>query len=385
MTENDVRYPAFAVAAPGLEEVVAAELRALGMAAVAEPGGAAWDATAEQLYTANLESRAASRIVVRIAEFRARTFFELQRHAERIEWERFAGPGRAIQLRVTCRKSKLYHEGAVEQRLREAIQTRTGATPVTPDDEFAEGDDAQLFVIRFVRDRCTVSADSSGALLHRRGYRQEVGKAPLRETIAASMLLTLGWDGSEQLLDPMCGSGTIPIEAALLARRIAPGIACEGKAREFAFRHWREHDEALWNRLVEHARERILPAAPAPILASDRDEGAVQVARRNAERAGVAADIRFGVAALSSVQLPPSEGVVVVNPPYGVRVGDRGPLRDLYAAFGRLLRDRMAGWRIVLLSADPALEAQLGLPLEELLATRNGGVPVRLVSGAVPF
>jgi putative N6-adenine-specific DNA methylase len=375
--------PLFAVTAPGVESLCAAELRALGIEAIYEPGGVAWEGTREQLYAANLRLRTASRVLLRVAEFRARTFFELERHARKLPWERFVRPGRAVRLRVTSRKSKLYHEGAIAERLLEAMERKTGplagSGAARGEEGEEEGAEEQLFVVRFHYDRCTLSADSSGALLSYRGYRQALAKAPLRETLAAACLLGSGWKGGAPLLDPMCGAGTLAIEGALLARRVAPGLAHPDGVRRYAFREWPDFDPALWEAVVARARSEALPVAGVPIHASDRDAGAVEAARANAARAGVLSDLALTVCPLSAVEPPPGPGWLVSNPPYGVRVGEQGPLRDLYAALGRVARERLPGWRVALLSADRALEAQTGLRFSEALHTRNGGIPVRLV------
>src|SRR3954468_6686402 len=216
----------FAICAPGLEPLVRDELSELSIAAEAVPGGVGWKGSSSTVALANLWSRIATRIVVRIGSFRARTFFELERHAKKIEWERYVRPGGAIRFRVTCRKSKLYHSDAVAQRFQEAVARRIHGDIVVAeaaDDENESDVRAQLFIVRFERDVCTVSVDTSGALLHRRGYRQAVAKAPLRETLAAAMLLSSRWDMRSPLIDPFCGSGTIPIEAALLALGLPPG------------------------------------------------------------------------------------------------------------------------------------------------------------------
>lgn len=389
MPTNDERLPLFAITAPGLEPLAAAELRALGMDVTPEPGGVSWSGTPAQLYDANLRLRTASRVAVLAAEFRARTFFELERHARKVPWERWVTRGGAVRLRVTSKKSKLYHEGAIAQRLLEAIEHRVGplaSSDVGKDEEGGDDEgDAQRFIVRFNRDECTIRADASGALLHLRGYRQALARAPLRETLAAAMLLGAGWDGTAPLMDPMCGSGTIPIEGALLARRIAPGLANPGRTpRAYAFTAWPDFDAALWSATVERAREEILPAAPVPILGSDRDEGAIAAATSNAERAGVAGDVELGARAVSAIEPPAGPGWMVINPPYGVRVGERDPLRNLYAALGRTLRAGCPGWTLALLSPDAGLERQVGLSLDEALRTSNGGIPVRLVVGRVP-
>jgi putative N6-adenine-specific DNA methylase len=385
---------AFAIAAPGLEPIVATELARLGIAGTMEPGGVGWSGPLESVARANLWLRTASRVIVRIAEFRARTFPELERHAARVPWDRFVPAGAPVRFRVTSRKSRLYHSDAIAQRLASgaasggaapaANRPRDAGAPGTPDDDDGcddgDGDSpAQLFVVRVVRDVCTVSVDSSGALLHRRGYRQAVAKAPLRETIAAAMLVGSDWPATVPLVDPMCGSGTIPIEAALLARRIAPGMN-----RPFALQRWPEVDAAAWARIVGDAREQELPRAAAPIRGSDRDAGAIEAARANAERAGVAADIELERRPVSTIEPPADRGWVAVNPPYGVRVARPGAVRDLYAALGNTLRTRFPGWRLALLSPGESVERQVGLTLHERFATLNGGIRVRLMTGEVP-
>lgn len=390
-TRSPERLSLFASTAPGLEALAAGELRALGIPAVPEQGGASWEGTLEDVHRANLHLRTASRVLVRVATFRARTFAELERRAGRVAWDRWVGAGRAVRLRVTSRKSRLYHTGAIAERIIGQIERVAGplahvSTGSASDDEAdgAEGRDEQLFIVRFLRDECTISVDSSGDLLHRRGYRQALAKAPLRETIAAAMLLASGWDTRAPLVDPFCGSGTIPIEAALLACRIPPGLANPSHSpRPYAFESWPDHDVVGWDDVVARAREAILPSTGVAIEGADRDRGAIAAAQANAARAGVEGDVAFEARALSALMPPPGTGWLVTNPPYGVRVGEKRPLRDLYAALGNVARDRLAGWTITLLSPDPALEAQTRISFTEALRTRNGGIPVRVVVGRV--
>jgi putative N6-adenine-specific DNA methylase len=243
----------------------------------------------------------------------------------------------------------------------------------------------QLFVIRVFKDVCTVSADTSGALLHLRGYRQALAKAPLRETLAAGVLLGSGWTGKTHLTDPMCGSGTIPIEGALIARRIAPGAK-----RRFAFLDWPGTSPWLWPRLIAEAEAFQLERCPVRITGSDRDQGAIAAARANAERAGVADDVEFSVKPVSALaesggpRGDVARGWIVTNPPYGVRIGDVDRLRNLYADLGNAARRARPGWTLAVLSAEPRLDEQIRLSLEERLRTRNGGIPVRLLVGAIP-
>ncbi|HEU0013520.1 MAG TPA: hypothetical protein VFQ45_07535, partial [Longimicrobium sp.] len=202
-------------------------------------------------------------------------------------------------------------------------------------------------------------------------------------TLAAAMLLGSGWDGRSPLVDPMCGSGTVAIEAALLARGIPPGLAnADRQPRGYAFTAWPDFDADAWSRVVDAARGQVREDAPAPILASDRDAGAIEAAAANAERAGVRGDVDLSVRPLSAMEPPPGPGLVLSNPPYGVRVGESDPLRNLYASLGRTLRAKAPGWSLGLLSADPRLEAQVGIPFREVFRTSNGGIPVRLVIGS---
>ncbi len=376
----------FAVTAPGLEPLCAAELSALGCKGRVEDGGVTFSGDITALARANLWLRTASRVLVRVARFRATAFHELERHAKRIEWSRFVAPGAHAAFRVTCKKSKLYHSDAVAQRFEEAVRrTIPGvdagrAKPLDDEeDDSSSAANRQLFVVRFVHDVCAVSADSSGALLHLRGYRQQLAKAPLRETLGAAVLLGAGWTGETALVDPMCGSGTIPIEASLIARRMAPG-----RNRAFAFLDWPGADRAMWSALVGDARAGELARAPVTIAGYDRDDGAIAAARANAERAGVLADIAFEVQPISALAAAEPPGLIASNPPYGVRVGERDRLRNLYAQIGNVARRRRGGWTLALLSADRALERHVALDFDERLATRNGGIPVRLVVGRVP-
>jgi putative N6-adenine-specific DNA methylase len=371
----------FAVTALGLEELCAAELRVLGLRGTVIQGGVEFRGDLSSVMRANLWLRTASRVLIRVAEFRATAFYELEARAKRIDWARYIAPGMHVEFRVTCKKSKLYHSGAVAQRFEEAV-TRAVAnvdTRTTKDsDDEAAGADRQLFVVRLLHDVCTVSIDSSGALLHLRGYRQQLAKAPLRETLAAAVLLGAGWDGSTALVDPMCGSGTIPIEGALIARRIAPGAS-----RAFAFLSWPGVDAATWSSVVSDARAGELARSPVDIAGYDRDAGAVAAARANAERAGVAADVAFATQPISSLAAAEPPGLIASNPPYGVRIGETDRLRNLYAQIGNVARRRRPGWRLALLSAERALERQVNVDFRECFATRNGGIPVRLVVAAV--
>src|SRR5688572_4907337 len=364
------RFDLFAIAAPGLEPLVERELRALGAEGIhVDVGGVAFSGGREAIYRANLHLRTASRVIARVGEFGARGFPELVRHAKRQPWERYLVRDRPIHLRVTCKKSRLHHSDAVAERVSEAIAKRLDI-PSVETIKAAEDDDAngQLVIVRMSHDHCSLSVDTSGDLLHRRGYREATARAPIRETLAAALLLTAEWRVDAPLLDPFCGSGTIAIEGAMLARRIAPGLH-----RPFAFLEWPDFDGALWRRIHDEASRQILSRAPAPILGSDRDAGAIEAARANAARAGVAGDIEFDRRALSAIEPPNEQGWVCTNPPYGVRVSERAELRNLYAQLGKVLRAKCAGWTVAMFSADARLERATGLSFRPILRTVNGG------------
>ena len=380
----------FAVCTPGLEPFAALELDQLGLigshslsqsenflvesAPQYESGGIEFQGSLHDVYRANLYLRTASRVLVRLGEFYASAFPELRRKASRLLWENYLAPERPIALRVTCQKSRLYHEAAVAERVAGAIADRLGKSP--PAQKYREDsgtDPPQLIVVRLADNLCTISMDSSGALLHRRGYRLATAKAPLRETLASAMVMASGWDMTSPFLDPFCGSGTIPIEAALLARRVPAGYS-----RRFAFMDWPNFDSKFWNELLADAGKAILSDIPE-IIASDRDAGAIQAARANAERAGVADCIEFSRKAISAIDPPPGPGWVVTNPPYGVRLKKTNDLRNLYAQLGKVLRTRCPGWRVTVLCDRVQLIRSTGLEFDRGISMMNGGLKVRLL------
>ncbi len=366
----------YAVTAPGLELHTAAELTRLGIPPTdTEPGGVAFEGTVDDMARANLWLRTASRVLLRLGSFNARALGELERKALALPWRDWLPAGTTILVRVTSKKSRLYHQKAVAERI---VTASGGVAIATAEGEEGDEVEGQLIVVRLHRDVCTISLDTSGALLHRRGYRLAVAKAPLRETLAAGLLLANGWNPETPLVDPFCGSGTIPIEAAMLARRIPPGFR-----RDFAFLRWPGTDLTRWHALLDHARDAILPQAPAPICGSDRDAGAIEAARANAERAGVAADISWRHAAVSSLEAPAGIGALVANPPYGMRVSEGKELRDLFARFGAVARERFPGWTLTLLLPEAPLERATGLRFGPALHTRNGGLAVRMVTAAI--
>jgi putative N6-adenine-specific DNA methylase len=352
-----VRLRCSAACAPGLEELVAAELSEIGVRAqVAAPARVTFPASPRQLYAVCLRSAVASRVLVQVARFSARSFETLERQAAAIDWSPWTSGGGTF--RVTSAKSRLIHTAAVAERLERAA----GGPGDTP------------FVVRIDHDHVTVSADAGGEPLHRRGWRLDTAKAPLRPTLAAAALRSIGWDGTTPLVDPLCGSGTIAIEAAGRAGALAPG-----RLRHFAFESWPSFAPGTWASVQGELRATARPPS-ATILAADRDAGACRAAITNAERAGVTIEVRQQ--ALSALEPPPgAPGWLVTNPPWGGRTASRssGDLRDLHAALGHLVRERFAGWGVALLVADPRLALASELPLQHRWSTLAGGTRVHLM------
>jgi len=383
------RLDVFAVAAPGVAPLLAQECLALGFTPLdVTDAGVALSLTPAELFALNCHSRLATRVLRRLAQFVARDFATLEKQAARVPWAQVLASGTRVRLRVTCRKSRLYHSDAVAERIARGVAAVVPGVQVelrARDDEDLDSADvessepaapSQLFVVRLDHDQCTISADSSGALLHRRGWRQAVAKAPLRETLAALLLAVFDWQGDTPLVDPFCGSGTIGIEAALRARRIAPGLH-----RAFAMEHWPGADTAAYAAVRERARDLVRPNLAVPIVLRDRDTGAIAAARANAERAGVLGDLDIAQAPLSSLDLSAygPTGLLLTNPPYGHRVSEGADLRGLYARLGDVLRSGGRAWQLGLfMPNDRVLLGQLRLRVNSLLRTTNGGLPVEV-------
>lgn len=375
-------FNAFAVAPPGIAPLVANELQTLGIVpGEVSDAGVAFVASRRDLARANLWLRTASRVIIRLDAFEATDFATLERRAKLVPWADVLRAGAHVQLRVTCRKSRLYHSDAVAERIGRAIEAKIAGSRVELRAADEEGDaqsdviPPQLILVRFDRDQCTISADSSGALLHRRGWRQAVAKAPLRETLAATLITASDWDMQSPLVDPFAGSGTIAIEAALRARNIAPGIA-----RSFAVESWPNTNSILLSQLRKEARSVARTKAGVPIVAADRDAGACLAAQSNAERARVERDVEIVQRSVSETDLAAlgPKGWLITNPPYGVRVSGGNDLRSLYQRLGDVIRAGGAEWHVTMLAAEHALVMQMKLPTKILIKTTNGGLPVSI-------
>lgn len=370
--------PLFAACQPGLEPFLLAELEALGFRADGVPGGATFDGGLDALMRACLWLGTASHVRVRLAQFRCRALGELERKAAEFAWRDWLTPKVPLDLRASAKRSRVYHTGAIQERLYKAIGRAFGADPVLA----RKGDEVTAPLhVRFVDDTCTVSLDATSTPLHRRGYRLDGRKAPLREDIAHALVLASGFGPGDALLDPFCGSGTIAIEAAAIARCVPPG-----RLRPPPLQHSARFDHDAWQRLVAEPQ----PNEDVPLITcSDRDDGAVAAARANAERAGVADALQVEAHAIAAhpwlqPDAAPPRGVVVSNPPYGVRIKGSSPLLSLYQTVGHRVKRLGDGWRAALLAHDVRLARRTGLSLEPAFSTRHGGLTVTAMATPTP-
>jgi putative N6-adenine-specific DNA methylase len=366
----------FAACLPGLEPWLEEEVRSLEPEhARAVAGGVELRGGRALLYRCLLELGLASHVLVRVGSFSARSFAELVDRTAALDWERFIDPAVPTHIRARCRESRLYHTGAVAERVRRGIGQAVGQEPP----EGTHGKDVAVHV-RIAKDHCTLSLDATGAPLHRRGYRQEPGKAPLREDLARAAVRLSGWNGQSPLLDPLMGAGTIPIEAALFARRLPPGAH-----RSFALETTPLFDPAQWRTTRDDALSRAHPDAP-PIAGSDRDAGAVRAALANAQRAGVDETVTFEEAPLSGAPTGAfgggTAGALVTHPPFGGRLGEGTDLRPLYQSLGRLAGELPQDTRVALVVRDRRLALSTRLQLDTALLTDHGGTKVRIVVGS---
>lgn len=359
------QFEIFLAGPPGLEAVLCGEVCEKGFkGAKAVPGGVTFTGDWPDVWRANLEIRGASRVIARIGAFRVLHLAQLDKRARRLAWGEVLRPDVPFRVEASCKTSRIYHSGAAAERIERAIREELGA----PADAEAE----VVIKARIENDVCTIGVDTSGELLHRRGHKEAVNKAPMRETLASLFLRQCGYDGSEPVVDPMCGSGTFVIEAAEIAAGLKPG-----RSRRFAFEQLATFDEAAWQRM-RSATNVVKPASG--FYGYDRDAGAIAMSRANAARAGVGEMMEFRQQAIGELVAPSGPaGLVIVNPPYGTRIGDKKRLASLYRVFGHTLIERFGGWRVGLITSDASLARATGLVFAHTFApVPHGGLRVTL-------
>jgi len=365
----------FATCARGLEPVLANELIALGANDVAAGrGGVQFAGDRLLLYKANLWLRTAVRVLQPILDAAVTTPEELYEAVQTIDWSRYLTPEHTLAVDCNVRDSQITHSKYAALKTKDAIcdqfVSRVGRRPSVNVEEPMVGLNLHIY-----KDQAVLSLDSSGDSLHKRGYRPILTKAPLNEALAAGLVLLTGWTGDVPFADPLCGSGTLCIEAAWIALNRPPGLT----RRRFGFMGWMDFDIALWTELRDQARRGVRKELPAPILGSDLRKDAVAFARTNARAAGIGHLLRFEVKDVRDFQPPQgAPGVILCNPPYGERIGEEAEWRDLYRTLGDVFQ-RWAGWRAFVFTGNARLARCIGLKAKKDVPLFNGKIPCRLL------
>jgi len=374
----------FVVTAPGLEHLCHDELMRLPLSrreAALVPGGIEFKGRLNDCYLANLKLATANRILVRIAHFKANTFHKLHKKIAQFPWELYLARVSELKLRVSSRQSRLYHKGAVAEYFEKAIAKRlVEYCPLTAD-ESAVTCSQQIFV-RIVEDQFTVSIDSSGELLHKRGLKSYRAIAPVRETIAAAILRLAGYEETEPLIDPMCGSGTFSLEAAMMVKHIPPGWF-----REFAFMGWPGFSAGRWQYLRKSCEAAFATKSAPQIFASDNDETMCAAMRHSVEEYHIADAVQ--VVCRDFFQLEPKDltdqkGLVVLNPPYGMRMAGNANGEDFFSALCSQLKKVYRGWQLALIIPEKHLKHKIPIPGLTEHRLFHGGLKVVLMTGKIP-
>jgi putative N6-adenine-specific DNA methylase len=350
----------YAVTPPGLEAIAAAELAELSAHDIVPgQGGVSFSGSEDLMARVNLRARTLTRVLMRLDGFKALSFPELYNKCRRSDWSRFLIPGQVVNVQAACRASRLLHSTRVAQTVEAAIGDCFGNLPAD------HHPSVQQVFVRIDKDQVTLSLDTSGERLDRRGYRLHPGHAPLRETIAAALLRWASWDEQTPLMVPMCGSGTLAIEAAWMTMHRAPNLE-----RSFPFLNWPSISVRRWQRVLDKTRAMQRQAATS-ILASDIDPAALEAATANAARAHVRETISFSRADALTLEPAMNTGLIICNPPYGQRLGRDVP--GFYRNLGQRLSSRFMEWQRIVLVPDTACERALGMPVRRRLSFRHGG------------
>ncbi len=363
----------FASSPRGLEALLAAELASLGAQNVRDvPGGVAFAGDWRLCYSANLWSRLASRILWRVAEFDYAGEDDLYEAARKLDWPRHFTVERTLRVNVSAQKSPLTSldfatlriKDAVCDRFRDALGSRPSVDRANP----------QVRVHAFLdATRCALYLDTSGEPLFKRGWRTGAGEAPLRENLAAGIVLLSGWKPEEPLLDPMCGGGTLLVEAAAMARGRAPGAN-----RRFGFENLKGFDASLWERVKKDSLKPRNPPKALQIFGSDNDPRVLGDARRNIAAAGVDRWVKLEQTDILERAAPAGAGVMVANPPYGERIGSKEELALFYPKLGSALKKNFPGWRCHFFTADLRLPKLVRLQPARRVPLYNGALECRL-------
>lgn len=367
----------FATCPRGLESVLVEELSQLGAARVASTdGGASFEGDMPLAWKANLESRVATRILWRVGKCRYANENDIYQAALCLDWPSWFDVSRSIMVKVTAVKSPLKSLEFITLRIKDAVCDKFREKGGTRPNVDTREPDVRIHAY-LTADECQFYVDTSGAALYQRGFRQASVEAPLRENLAAGILRLTGWQPGMPLLDPMCGSGTFLIEAALMALDIAPGLR-----RRFGFENLKNFDAKAWDSLKQAAQKRALPARPMLLLGSDNDPRAVRAARQNLEGAGLSNVVQvqqMNVLQVAAPALPEgASGILLSNPPYGVRIGEDEQLAAFYPQLAASLKKSFAGWHAFFLTSDLRMPKLMRLSPSRKTPLFNGPLECRL-------
>ena len=363
-----------ATAAAGLEAVVGRELRDLGYECQVENGKVRFSGDLTAIIESNLWLRAADRIKIVVGQFPASTFEELFQGVYRLDWENYLPLGCKFPIsKAKCVKSKLHNEPSVQAISKKAVVKKLQKHFHRPEGVPLQELGAEFRIeVSILKDLATVMIDTTGSSLFKRGYRVEKGGAPIKENMAAAILLLSNWYPDKPLIDPTCGSGTFCIEAALLARKIAPGLK-----RQFAFEEWNWVDKELVAEARQRAKEQIDWDLELDISGSDIDARLVEIAKKNAQAAGVEADIHFKQMRLQDLKTDKTNGVIISNPPYGERLLDDEAIVTLYREMGQTFAP-LETWSKFILTSDEQFEVRYGQQADKKRKLYNGTLKVDL-------
>lgn len=365
----------FATTTKGLEDVLAAELSALGTRDVVPgKGGVNFSGSFKDGYKACLWLRTANRVLQPIASFPCPSEDALYEGVYALNWEELMTSQMTLAVGAKLRDSEITHSHFAALKTKDAIvdkiRDRTGQRPNV------DAKDPDLRVnMHLARNHCTVSLDLAGTGLHRRGYRRDPTIAPLKETLAAGLVALTDWDQKTPFVDPMCGSGSLPLEAAQLASNHAAGLL----SPDFGFQRWPDFNASLWRQLLEEAETAKRELPTNLIFGSDRDKRAVDLARRNAESAGIGAQIRWSYNDFAKLEAPAPRGTLICNPPYGERLGNEEELTAFYRKIGDTLKQNWKGWTAWVFTGNLALAKQVGLKASRRIVLFNGPIECRLL------
>ena len=368
------KFKLIATAAAGLEAVVGREIRNLGLECQVENGRVRFDGTVETIIETNLWLRAADRIKIVVGSFSAKTFEELFQGIFALDWENYLPLGAKFPIaKAKCVKSKLHNEPSVQAISKKAVVKKLQKHYARPEGVPLMENGAEFKIeVSILKDVATVLIDTTGSSLFKRGYRAEKGGAPIKENMAAAILLLSNWYPDKPLVDPTCGSGTFCIEAAMIGMNMAPGLH-----RHFAFEEWNWVDSDLVGRVRARALGQIKQDIQLDILGTDIDARMVEIAKRNAEEAGVSEQIVFKQMRLQDLHTDKINGVIVSNPPYGERLLDDDAVTKLYQEMGQTFAP-LKTWSKFILTSDEAFETKFGSQADKKRKLYNGTLKVDL-------